>query len=399
MKRLFALWIVALLGAMPSVWPGAGESVAQSVDEASAPGAPAQLLSAAELDQLTAPIALYSDPLLGSVLAAATYPLEVVEAARWRDDPANAALTGEALSAALQQQSWDASVKSLVQFPDVLRLMNDNLQWTEQLGEAFLAQQADVMDSVQRLRQRAAATGALQSTPQQTVAAEGGDIAIEPSSPDLVYTPYYDPASVYGPWPWPGYPPYYFATPPGVYFGGGLIGFGIGIGIVAPLWGWYGWDWPHHGFTVRPRHGPPGPPRQWWHDPAHRGGVPYRDPAVAGRYLGAGAGTRQGFRGFPPPTGRGPSPQPVPPATRQPAPPERAPLPAYAAPPQRIAPPQRSAPPERFAPSRPAPPAFESFGRGSQVRSEAGRGSSSRSAPAPRAEPPPPPRGGRPPHS
>jgi hypothetical protein len=398
MKRRITLWTVAWIGAFALLALGAVEPAAQSADDANVPSA--RLLTAAELDQLTAPIALYSDPLLGSVLAAATYPLEVVEAARWQNDPTNASLGGDALAAALQQQSWDSSVKLLLQFPDVLRLMNDDLQWTERLGDAFLAQQADVMDSVQRLRQRAAVAGSLRSTPQQTVATEGEDIAIEPASADLVYAPYYDPWLAYGSWPWPEYPPFFFAVPPGIYFGGGLIGFGIGVGIVAPLWGWYGWDWPHHGFTVRPRHGPAGPPRQWWHDPAHRRGVPYRDPVVAGRYLGDGAGARQGFRGFPPAeAGRGPSPRSVPPATRQPAAPGRVAPSARTAPPERIAPPQRAAAPERFTPTpRPVPPAYESFGRGSQVRSDAGRGSSSRSAPASRAEAAPAPRGGRPPH-
>ena len=424
MKRRVTHWTAAVIGALALLPLVAGESVAQAPDEPTAPSAP--LLSAAELDQLTAPIALYSDPLLGSVLAAATYPLEVVEAARWRDDPANAALAGEALAAALQQQSWDASVKSLVAFPDVLGMMNGDLQWTERLGDAFLSQQADVMNSVQRLRQRAAAAGSLRSTPQQTVATEDENVSIEPTSPDVVYTPYYDPSVVYGPWPWPEYPPFYFGVPSGIYFDGGLIGFGIGIGIVAPFWGWYGWDWPHHGFNIRPsRHGPsPAPVRPWSHDPGHRRGVPYRNPGVTARY--GGGGSRQGFRGFPagepargvplrpaaPSTTRpGPTERlvaPPPPAERvsppgrsapaeRVAPPER-PVPAQrAAPPERSAPTERVSPPRRFeTPERAAPPAFESFGRGSQVRQEADRGSFSRSAPAPAPRAPPPsPRGGR----
>ena len=134
---------------------------------APAPGASA--LTAEQLDQLVAPIALYPDPLIAQILMAATYPLEVVEADRWLRIPANAALKGDALTAALQQQPWDPSVKSLVPFPQLLRMMDSNLHWTEQLGDAFLAQQADVMDAVQRLRQRAQAAGSLASTPQQTV--------------------------------------------------------------------------------------------------------------------------------------------------------------------------------------------------------------------------------------
>ncbi len=143
------------------------------------PGEPArpsvELLGAAQLDQLTAPIALYPESLLGSILAAATYPLEVVEAARWLDDTDHVTLRGDELAAALESQPWDPSVKLLVSFPQVLKMMNSNLEWTEQLGDAFLAQQADVMVSVQRLRQRAAANESLRSTAQQTVSAEQGD--------------------------------------------------------------------------------------------------------------------------------------------------------------------------------------------------------------------------------
>ncbi|MFZ1100046.1 MAG: DUF3300 domain-containing protein, partial [Steroidobacteraceae bacterium] len=259
-------------------------------------------LAPAQLDQLTAPIALYPDPLLGLILASSTYPLEVVEAARWLDDPAHAALKGDALGAALQQQSWDPSVKSLMSFPDVLRMMNSNLEWTEQLGDAFLAQQADVMDSVQRLRQRAAAQGSLRSTPQQIVSTEENAITIEPASPDVVYVPYYVPAAVYGPWPWPDYAPYYFPLPPDVSYDDAFIGFGIGIGIFEPLWGWYGCNWPGHGVVVYPHYpGRPRPPRPrpWQHDPAHRQGVPYRDPATAVRYLGSEAAARRPFRGYP----------------------------------------------------------------------------------------------------
>jgi Protein of unknown function (DUF3300) len=329
-------------------------------------------LTAAQLDQLTAPIALYPDPLLGPVLAAATYPLEVVEAARWLDDPSHAALKGEALAAALEPQSWDPSVKMVVSFPDVLRMMNSNLEWTEELGDAFLAQQAEVMDSVQRLRQRAAANGSLSSTPQQVVSTQQNDITIEPASPDVIYVPYYVPATVYEPWPWPEYPPYYFLLPPdGFLYAGAVIGFGLGVSIFEPYWGWYGWDWPRHGFTVfphRPRHGPatrePEPaPHAWQHDPDHRHGVPYRDSATAARYLGAEAASRRAFRGYPP------VPASHPEAARTETPAAR----------ERIAP----VVPQPTPAARPAPPAFESFGRGPEVRSEASRGSFSRSAPAP----------------
>lgn len=347
-----------------------GLSTAQPTASAAAPpSANSEHLGAPQLDQLTAPVALYPDPVLGSILAAATYPLEVVEAARWLDDPAHAQLKGQGLAAALDAQHWDPSVKLLVSLPDVLRMMNNNLDWTEQLGDAFLAQQADLMDSVQRLRQRAATNGSLKSTPQQTVGADEGDVTIEPTSPGTVYVPYYVPDTVYAPWPWADYPPYYFPLPPDLFYAGAFIGFGLGVVISEP-WGWYGWNWPGHRFVVYP-HGPhaPGMPlrsgeaRPWQHDPDHRRGVPYRDSATAVRYLGTNAAAGRPFRGYPPEsTPLRAQPEPV---RTQPAPtPE--PLPRSSAP---IA-------------AHPPPPAYESFGRGQQVRSEQARGSSSRSAPA-----------------
>ena len=171
-------------------------SAAQSLGAADTPP-----LTTAQLDRLVAPIALYPDSLIAQILMAATYPLEVVEADRWLRLPANAALKGDALTAALQQQPWDPSIKSLVAFPQVVHTMDTNLNWTEQLGDAFLAQQPDVMDAVQRLRLRAQAAGSLASTPQQAVSTENQEIMIEPVSPDIVYLPTYNPWCVYGAWP------------------------------------------------------------------------------------------------------------------------------------------------------------------------------------------------------
>jgi hypothetical protein len=237
----------------------------------------------------------------------------------------------------------------------------------------------------------------LHSTPQQAVASEGQNIAIEPASPDVVYEPYYDPNQVYGAWPWPDYPPVYFAAPAGAYFADGFMEFGIGIGIVGPYWGWYGWDWGHRGFNVLPGRGrPPGPPHAWLHDPSHRRGVPYRDAAVATRYLGAAAAARQGFRGYASTDGqRAAAGRPAEPVARpyEQAPRAYAPAPTRPDAGARVTAPQRSEP-QRYVP--PPPPAYESFGRGADVRGESSRGSSSRSAPAPRAAPTP--RGGRPPH-
>ena len=395
--------LVALMGACLAV-------PAQTPESPPAYVAPHQALTPAQLDQLTAPIALYSDPLLGAVLTGATYPLEIVEAARWLDNPSNAALHGDQLSAAMQQQPWDVSVKSLVAFPDVLRNMNANLQWTEQLGDAFLAQQADVMDSVQRLRRQAASAGSLHSSPQQVVTEQDQYLSIQPATPDVIYVPYYDPMVAYGLWPWADYPPVYFGIAPGIVFDG-FIGFGIGIGIgfIGPYWGGWGWDWHHHGVYYRP-HGPHGgPPRPWNHDPAHRGGVPSRDPGTAARYGGEAARGRDVYRGYerggpayhspnelPRTDMRAPHEGAMAPREGAVAPRQNTPEPRFDRPPPNppaphMQPPGQSMPrmqtPAPMMPrmqepmARPYAPAFQSFGHGPQVRGEAARGQASRAAP------------------
>jgi hypothetical protein len=375
-------------------------SLAVAQNQPPAPSSPpaqaAAPLTPEQLDQLTAPIALYPDPLVGQVLMAATYPLEVVEADRWLQQRGNAAFTGDRLAAALEQQPWDASVKSLVVFPQILKMMDGNLNWTEQLGDAFLAGQSAVMDSVQRLRQKAEAIGKLKSTPQEVVSTVGGVIVIEPPDPNSVYVPVYDPGVVYGAWPYPDYPPYYF---PGFFPGVtiGPLGFGwIDVGIVASLWGWNRSDWGGHRididanrFNALNRHHPPIASGVWQHDPSHRGGVPYRDPAVRARFQGAAtAEALRGARGFPaaaPETERAPAA-----AARAPAP-QNERIPAAAARPPA---PQNERVPAAAAAMRPevvrpTPPVLQSFGRGPQVRAEAQRGQASRaSAPAPRAPAP-----------
>jgi hypothetical protein len=189
---------------------------------ATTPVAYAPQYSQEQLDQMLAPIALYPDPLIAQILVASAYPLEIVEAHRWLQDPANAALKDGALQAVLDKQTWDPSVKALVSVPQVLGALNNNLKWTESLGNAILAQQQDVMDSVQRLRQMAQAAGSLKSTPQQTVTDEGSDVYIQPAAANTIYVPYYNPAVVYGSWPYADYPPYYFVgytyTYPYLYF-------------------------------------------------------------------------------------------------------------------------------------------------------------------------------------
>ncbi|HUW36654.1 MAG TPA: DUF3300 domain-containing protein [Rhodocyclaceae bacterium] len=376
------------------------------VPTAAYPQAPAPF-SAQQLEQMLAPIALYPDPLLGQVLMAATYPLEVVEAARWLEDPGNASLGGDQLAAALQSEDWDPSVKSLLPFPQILRLMNSQLGWTQQLGDAFLAQQAEVMDAVQRLRAQARAAGTLASTPEAVVSWDGTITSIEPANPQIVYVPVYDPLTIYGVWPYPDYPPYYFPYPGyGPLIVGG-ISFGYAIHIVVPLWGWDNCDWHHHRIRIdddrfnaiardgRPRATSP----TWEHDPFHRRGVAYRDQRSRQRFLGNPAGspeTRRPYRGFDgavpiaPPAVRPGIPAPKPPAAREPrrepgrerrpAPPA---VPAPPAPPApaRVAP--RQAP---VQPGQPRPPSgFGDIERGRDVRREAERGRASRGTEAPPA--------------
>lgn len=203
-----------------------------------------QTFSQAELDQMLASVALYPDSLLAQVLIAATYPEQVIEADRWLKE--NKGLSKDQLNAALDKMNWDLSVKALAPFPDVVAMMDEHLDWTTKLGEAFLAQQSDVMASVQRLRGKAYAQGNLKSTEQQNVTVSGEDIEIQPADPEVVYVPYYDPMVVYGDWWWPGYLPFAFFPfgYPYLGFGFGGIGFFAGIGVGA-FWGagWGSWNW------------------------------------------------------------------------------------------------------------------------------------------------------------
>ncbi len=259
---------------------------------------------------MLAPIALYSDDLLADVLVAATYPLDVVEAARWVQDPQNTALKGDRLFAALQQKSWDPSVKALAPFPRILRMLDANLEWTEQLGEAYLADPAAVMDAVQRLRHRAQSAGRLVTTSQEVVRTEQEptrieeSITIEAPSPEAAYVPICDPSFAYGPWPYPNYPAFFPAFA-GVTMGG--CGWITGP-IIAPFV-----------LNFRTRHIEIDRKRlalfdrdrdrerdrdhalveEWRHDPGHRGNVPYRDAAVSAKFGGGtpAANARPGFGG------------------------------------------------------------------------------------------------------
>ena len=195
-----------------------------------------------QLQRLVAPIALYPDSLVAQILAAATFPEQVVEADRWVQ--ANPDLKGEALGKAVDQQPWDPSVKALAAFPAVLGNMDKNLSWTSSLGDAYFNQQPDVMSAVQVMRRRAQVAGDLKTTPQQNVATEDSNISIEPADPNVVYVPAYDPWLVYGDpiLAWPGWYPY-----PGIWFGGSYLSFGPGFGI--GWFGGFGWGWGHWGFN------------------------------------------------------------------------------------------------------------------------------------------------------
>ena len=210
-----------------------------------------QSLAPDQLDQLVAPIALYPDALIAQVLAASTYPVEIVDAERWmRSHPG---LTASRMASKVNEETWDPSVKALTAFPSVLERMDRNLDWTTNLGDAYYNQPQDVMDAIQTMRRRAQSSGTLASTPQQTVSTVNGDVVIAPADPAFVYVPAYNPWIVYGA-PLAVYPGFYYAPPPGVVFGAGLaIGFGVGIGIgaFAPWgWGWNTWRLGWHSRTV-----------------------------------------------------------------------------------------------------------------------------------------------------
>jgi len=223
----------------------------QDQDAPAAPTAPAPAQAAPApsytqqtpegLQRLVAPIALYPDSLVAQILAASTFPEQVVEADRWVQ--ANPDLKGTDLGNAADQQPWDPSVKALTAFPSVLGNMDKNLSWTSSLGDAYYNQQQDVMDAVQAMRRKAQDAGNLKTTPQQKVTEQDSAIDIEPVDPEVVYVPAYDPWLAYG-YPveaWPGWYPY-----PGIWFGGPYLSFGVGFGI--GWWGGFGWGWGHWGF-------------------------------------------------------------------------------------------------------------------------------------------------------
>lgn len=282
--------------------PGApGAAAAPSGADTAAPAGDQPDFKPEELEQMLAPVALYPDDLLAQVLMASTYPVEVVEADRFAK--ANKGLKDQALADELDKKSWDESVKSLVNFPDVLSTMSENLSTTVKIGDAFIGQQKEVMATVQKLRGKAKETGNLKSSQEQNVSTtvQGGTevIVIESSSPDVVYVPQYNPTVVYGTWPYPAYPPYPY-YPPG-YVASNVISFGLGVACGA-AWGyaWGGCNWGRGDVDIDINRNTTinnninrnnykaninnGAGRgNFQHDPAHRKGAGYRDSATASK--------------------------------------------------------------------------------------------------------------------
>ncbi len=315
---ILLLLICALLVLLPFDAPVFGQDGPVQPGQP-ADAAPAPLLAPEQLDNLVAPIALYPDALLSQTLVASTYPLEIVEASQWLQQNRN--LQGQQLLDAARQQNWDPSIQALVAFPDVLGKLASNAEWTNDLGNAFLTQQADVMNAVQRMRAQAQASGRLSSDPQQQVVtqAQGGQTVIEivPANPQVIYVPQYNPEYIWGPPAWGYYPDLYYPT----------VGFGFGFypGIYMNAYfggwgGWGGWGWGpnwfncsviqngyffnHYGFRNyygRNGYGGFGRGGVWAHNPYHRMGVPYANRGLAARYGGSYAGrggvVRSGFGG------------------------------------------------------------------------------------------------------
>jgi hypothetical protein len=254
-----------------------------------------------QLDAMLAPIALYPDELLTQTLMASTYPLQLVAASRWLEKSDNKNLKEDALAKALDSENWDPSVKSLVPFPQAIAMMNENLEWTQQLGYAMATQQTAVLDSVQRLRREAQKAGSLKTTEQQRVVVQEDTVVIQPADPATVYVPVYNPTEVYGEWPYPSYPPVYIPPQPAYYPYGYALGAGLafaaGAAVIGGLWGWARPAW--NSGTVNINAGrynninvnrPPIRSATWRPPAAGVGGRPVRPP---GGPVGAPARPRQ----------------------------------------------------------------------------------------------------------
>ena len=286
-----SLMLLAQAGDLDSSASMAGSQTSTPADDGS--------FDTEQLEQLVAPIALYPDALLMQILMASTYPLEIVEADRWiRDKPE---LTGDTLDKALMEKDWDPSVKSLTTLPSVLKQMSENLDWTQDLGDAFLAQENDLLDTVQRMRGLAYEAGNLETTEQQSVTQQQDKIiVIESSSPEVIYVPTYSPTVVYGPaWGYPYwyYPRWYYPPAPGY----GFVAFSAGIVVGAAIWGGCRWGWGRNSVNINiNRHNEfnrntninanrniinssgKGGTAAWKHDSKHRKGVNYSSSKQAG---------------------------------------------------------------------------------------------------------------------
>jgi Protein of unknown function (DUF3300) len=301
--------VVAILCAL-ALLPGDRMVYAQAAPQQGASsGQDAPKIPNDQLDSLVAPIALYPDPLLSQVLVASTYPLEIIQLQQWMAQHKD--LKGDALTTAVQKEDWDPSIQAMSVLPDAVKQLADNIKWTTDLGNAFLAQQADVMDAVQRMRMKAKNAGNLKSTEQQKVEVQTVEsktiVVIQQANPQIVYVPSYNPVVVYGPPVYP-YPPIYY-PPPGYYAAGVAIAFGVGIAIGAAYhggWG-YGCGWGHSSINInvnnnyvshynrtninngnRVSHHNNG--GTWQHNPQHRGGAPYSNRATATQYGGTTRG-------------------------------------------------------------------------------------------------------------
>lgn len=300
------LWAVLILPGITFL------SAMQEPPAATSPSQDARL-SNEQLDSLVAPIALYPDPLLSQTLVACTYPLEIVQLQQWLEK--NKGLKDKALTDAVMKQNWDPSIQAMAEFPDLVNQLAENIRWTDQLGNAFLAQQSDVMDSVQRLRAKAVDKGALKTSEQQKVETKIVEsktvVVVEPASPEVVYVPSYDPMVVWGA-PYYPYPPMAYPAYPA---GGMLLSFGAGV-AVASAWGHGGWGWNcgwggnnnininrnnafvnnYNSQRVNAANRYGGANNNWQHNPQHRGGAPYGNQATAQRYGGTARGDTMGQR-------------------------------------------------------------------------------------------------------
>ena len=316
------------VGVMLTTLPSALLPLSAQEQQPLQPAQEQQLLSDIQLQQLVAPIALYPDSLLAQVLTASTYPLEVAMAARWSEK--NPKLNGAALESTMQKQPWDASVKGLTAVPEVLAMMNENLDWTQQLGEAFLAQPDDVTKAIQVLREKAEAAGNLKSTKEQRVkrvaapqpspgyAGPSEYIVIEPPEPEVIYVPVYDPIVVYGRdyWP-PAYVPFFWH--PRRWVVGPIFGFGPAFRVGPALWSQYNWHSRsvqidaarYRRFNKVGLQGA-GQFQTWKFDPGHHGNVPFKNPKLQQQFSIVG--------GRPPPPPAVTRPKPRPPAVTSPTP-------------------------------------------------------------------------------